>query len=196
MESLQSWLSLGYVESRQGLLYGPFTPIYGLGALVFASLFPALHSRPAEWIFVVTGAAGAVFEYLCSLVQEHLFGTISWEYSSIGLDWDGRTNLILALCWGGLGVFFGLVFYPWFARFLTEQPLRGKRTVSALLLLFFLSNGLLSAAALLRQDQRRDQLPAVTAAALFLDRAYPDEALDRIFPSMMVITPSPPPASP
>ncbi len=192
MESLQSWLNLGYVENRQGLLYGPFTPIYGLGALLFALVFPLLRNQPVGAVFFLTGALGAVFEYLCSLVQETAFGTISWEYSNIGLDWDGRTNLILALCWGGLGVFFVRFFYPRFSHFLPRQQRPGKRALTVLLVCFFLTNSLLSAAALVRQDQRRSDLPAIGAFAAFLDEAYPDEVLEATFPNMRVVTPSPP----
>ena len=25
----------GYFESRQGLIYGPFTPVYGIGAIIY-----------------------------------------------------------------------------------------------------------------------------------------------------------------
>ena len=192
MESLQSWISLGYVENRQGLLYGPFTPIYGLGALLFALVFPLLRSRPAGAVFLLTGALGALFEYLCSLIQETAFGTISWEYSDVGLDWNGRTNLILALCWGGLGVFFIQGFYPRFTRFLSRQRRPGKRALTLLLLCFFLTNSLLSAAALIRQDQRRSCRPAVSSVSLFLDRTYPDEVLEKTFPNMQVVTPPPP----
>lgn len=184
LESLQSLLELGYVQNRQGLLYGPFTPIYGLGALVFALCFPLLRRRGPLLVFAVTGAVGAVFEYLCSLVQESAFGTISWEYSHIGLDWDGRTNLILALCWGGLGVFFILRFYPAFSRFVSVQSLSGRRLLSGLLLVFFLGNGLLSAAALVRQEQRRQDLPAASAFSVFLDERYPDPVLEATFPNM------------
>ena len=192
MESLQSWLDLGYVENRQGLLYGPFTPIYGLGALLFAFLFPLLRHCPVGVVFLLTGAVGAVFEYLCSLVQETAFGTLSWDYSNIGLDWDGRTNLILALCWGGLGVFFVRFFYPLLTRFLIRQRRPGKRALTAFLLCFFLTNGFLSTAALVRQDQRRSDLPAVSAFSVFLDDVYPDVVLKEIFPNMTAVTPSPP----
>ena len=188
LESLQSLLELGYVENRQGLLYGPFTPIYGLGALLFALCFPLLRRCSPGFLLVVAGGLGAWFEYLCSLIQERAFGTISWEYSHIGLDLDGRTNLILALCWGGLGVFFTLCFYPAYRHFLSGQARRGKRLLTLVLLVFFLSNGLLSAAALVRQAQRRDNIPAFSPAALFLDRQYPDAVLDRTFPNMTVVS--------
>lgn len=190
LESLQSWMDLGYVENRQGLLYGPFTPIYGLGALLFALAFPVLRTRQAGLIFAVTGAAGALFEYLCSLFQETFFGTISWEYSNIGLDWHGRTNLILALCWGGLGVFFTLAFYPAFARCVDRQSRRGRRILTLLLLCFFLSNSLLSAAALVRQNQRRADVPAFSPVSTFLDLHFPDERLGETFPNMAAVSSS------
>ena len=58
-------------------------------------------------IFLVSAVVGALFEYVCSWVQEMAFGTVSWEYSNEPLNLNGRTSLSFAVMWGvfGLGVY-------------------------------------------------------------------------------------------
>lgn len=35
----------GYFESRQGLIYGPFTPVYGIGGIVYYIVFKLIKTR-------------------------------------------------------------------------------------------------------------------------------------------------------
>ncbi len=57
------------------------------------------------------------------------------------------------------------------------------------LVAFMLANSLVSGAAVLRQSQRREGLPAAYAWQQTLDEHFPDERLERIFPSMAVVEP-------
>lgn len=186
LESLDSALRLGYVQNRQGMLYGPFSPIYGVGALLFALAAPLLKNRPVPVLFLAAAFLGTAAEYGCALVQERAFGVRFWDYSGMGIDLHGRVNLILTLCWGTVGVYFLLWVWPAFVRFLDGQRRSGLRLVTAALLVFFLLDGGLSAAALARQEQRRQDLPAATAFGVFLDERYPDGRLEKTFPTMRV----------
>lgn len=38
-EMILVFFQKGYFESRQGLIYGPFTPVYGIGGIVILSIF-------------------------------------------------------------------------------------------------------------------------------------------------------------
>lgn len=38
VEMLWCYIRNGYFESRQGLLYGPFSPVYGIGCVIFTIL--------------------------------------------------------------------------------------------------------------------------------------------------------------
>ena len=172
---------------RQGLLYGPLAPVYGLGALLFALLYSLFRNRNELFSFVLLCAAGAVFEYLCSFMQEKLFGTVSWEYTGFGFDWDGRTNLVLALCWGALGLFMVKIGYPLFCRGLDKIPRGIQTAVSIMLLIFMIGNLFLSGAAIWRQAERREHVPPNGRFEVFLDKTYPDERLKKTFPNMKAV---------
>lgn len=68
----------GHFELRQGLLYCPLIPVYGVGAVIYELIVPKMKNTVE--VFVDTMFLGGVTEYICSYLQEVLFGTISWDY--------------------------------------------------------------------------------------------------------------------
>ena len=114
VEMLWCYLNEGFFESRQGLIYGPFSPVYGLGAVLFTLVMYRFKHSSSFIIFLVSAAVGALFEYVCSWVQEMAFGTVSWEYSNEPLNLNGRTSLSFAVMWGVLGLVFMKHVLPFF----------------------------------------------------------------------------------
>ena len=106
VEMLYCYLKHGRFESRKGVIYGPFSPVYGFGAIVFTILLYKLEHFNAFIIFIVSAVVGAIFEYICSFVQEKTIGTISWQYNKTPLNLGGRTSGLYALYWGVLGLIF------------------------------------------------------------------------------------------
>ena len=47
-------------------------------------------NRGAIWSFLGGFLVGSVVEYGCSWIQEALFGSRSWDYSSMPLNLNGR----------------------------------------------------------------------------------------------------------
>ena len=96
----------GYFESRQGLIYGSFIPVYGIGAIIYYLILNNIKKDNKIKIFFITAILGGITEYICSLVQEKVFGTISWDYSYIIFDINGRTSLLHCSYWGIAGILY------------------------------------------------------------------------------------------
>lgn len=47
-------LQKGYFESRQGLVYGPFTPVYGIGGIAYYTAFRFIKTRNKGKVFIIT----------------------------------------------------------------------------------------------------------------------------------------------
>ena len=184
MESAESWWSLGYVQNRQGLLFGPFTPVYGAGALAFGVCWPALKRKPWPQVFLATALLGAGLEYLWSWGQETIFGTVWWNYEHLPFHLGGRISLLFALCWGGLGVIFLKGIYPHLRRSWFSSHRRSRTLVAGVLLVLLAGDALCSGAVFYRQAQRRQEIPALSPVAVFLDEHYSDQELKDRFPSM------------
>lgn len=167
------------LEIRQGLIYGPFIQIYGMGAVAYYILISKI--KEPKKAFISGMVMGGSLEYLCSFFQEIFFGTISWDYSHLFMNLNGRTSLLYCVYWGIIAILYMKMIYPAFQKM---EPLIDKmsvRVVTVFFMLFMVFDITISCMAGNRQQERRQNIPADGAIDEFLDRAYPDELLDRIY---------------
>ncbi len=78
VETLWCMATWHKIESSTGLVLGPFNPVYGFGAVLMTICLYRFRHKRDLWIFLTGIVLGDAFEYLCSFVQEKLFGTVSW----------------------------------------------------------------------------------------------------------------------
>lgn len=167
------------LEIRQGLIYGPFIQIYGMGAVAYYILISNIQEpKKAFFAGVIMGSA---LEYLCSFFQEIFFGTISWDYSDLFMNLNGRTSLLYAVYWGIIAVAYLKIVYPAFQKMEPMIEKKSIRIVTVFFMLFMSFDITISCMAGSRQQERRQNVPANGAIDEFLDRVYPDELLDRIY---------------
>ena len=67
-------------------------------------------------VFLIGTVLGGAFEYLCSLFQEKVFGSISWDYSNHFLNINGRTTIPFAIVWGILCVLMIKIVLPYLSN--------------------------------------------------------------------------------
>ena len=104
LETLFVWLGSGVLMSRSSLLYGPFSIVWGLGALLMTLVLVPLSRRGPLVLFLGGAVLGGGFEYLASLFLERVFHRLFWNYAHLPLNLDGRTNLLYAAFWGVAGM--------------------------------------------------------------------------------------------
>lgn len=170
--------STGTLEwvSRRGLLYGPFSPVYGIGAVCIYLIF---YRTKLGWVkcFVYGALFGGVLEYILGWAQERLFGTISWDYSDYFLNIGGRTTIPYMLVWGALVAVFVQVVYPWIDKIYHKVKPRTMNVICTVLAVFLALDILISVAATARQSMRRAGNPADNVIEVFLDKYYDDERM-------------------
>lgn len=173
----------GYFESRQGLIYGPFTPVYGIGMVVYYLVLKSMDTHNKIEVFLVTMLLGGITEYICSFAQEKAFGTISWDYSHLCFNLNGRTSLLHCTYWGIAGVLYMTLISPRIVKFRNILNINqtSLKVVTSLVLVFMVFNITISCIAAERQTERRKNIQPTNRIDLFLDEYYPDEYMDRVF---------------
>lgn len=189
VETIWCLLKHHTIESRAGVIYGPFNPVYGFGAVAMTLVLERLKTRRDSWIFVGGMAIGGVFEWFCSFFQEAAFGTVSWEYSGTLFSLaGGRTNLVYMLFWGILCLLWVKILFPLLSSYIEKIPNRFGVALSWVLAVLLILDMGISCLAVDRQSERRSGETAQNRLDHFLDRAYPDEYLEKVYPNMMAVS--------
>lgn len=184
VEMMWCLITNGYLESRAGLVYGPFNLLYGAGAVVLTVCLYRFRNRGA-WISFLGGMlVGSVVEYLCSWGQEMLFGSRSWDYSHMPFNINGRICLLYSVFWGFLGVLWIKNLYPRMAQLILKIPNKSGKIATWVLTVFFLFNSVMSLAAVGRWAERVNSIPASNQFELFLDDHFPDQRMETIYANM------------
>ena len=178
-EMLYSTIFTRTLVIRKGLIYGPFIQIYGVGAVAYYLLISNV-KEPKE-AFTYGMIMGGILEYIGSFLQEILFGTISWDYRNMFFNLNGRTSLLYCFYWGIIAVAYLKIVYPWLKNI---EPLLHKLSVkifTVFLALFMTFDIGISCMAAARQEERRKDISPKNSLDEFIDKAYPDEYLDKIY---------------
>lgn len=190
METIVCLVQLGHFEVRQGVIYGPFIPVYGAGAVLFYLLVPKITGATTDnakeinsiKIFLYTMILGGLTEYLFSYAQECLFGTVSWEYGALRFNLNGRTSLLHCIYWGLGGILFIKWIYPHTEKWGQFENINKKAKIATIFFfIFMIFNMLISMLAGYRQLERTRNIEANTKLERFLDKHYPDSVMDIIF---------------
>lgn len=184
LETFWAFAEYGHFEFRVGLVYGPFIPIYGGGAVLITLGLYKLYKKSDIIVYIASGIIGAGFEYYCSYFQELFFGTVSWDYSNTRFNIDGRTNLMFALIWGFLGLVWVRYLYPMCSKMIEKIPKKIGNLATIALVIFMIFDSFMTCAALQRADERAKDIPATNVFAEYLDEHLDDDYLSLIFPHM------------
>ena len=184
IEMLWCLVKNGYIESRAGLVYGPFNLLYGVGAVVLTVCLYQYRNR-SEWVSFLGGiVVGSVVEYGCSWIQEFLFGTRSWDYSHLPFNLNGRICLLYSIFWGFLGVFWIKNVYPRMARFILKIPNKAGKIATWVMVIFFAINITMSSISVFRWSQRNEGIAPSNAFWETIDQRFPDERMEKIYANM------------
>ena len=182
------WCGLGDGQwmNRSSVLYGPFSFVWGLGAVVLTVTLQTLAKRDSFFVFAAGFFIGGTYEYMCSVFTELVFGTVFWDYSHMPLNIGGRTNVLFCFFWGVLAVFWIKGIYPQMSGLIEGFPALAGKVVTWVVVFLMVCNGLLTCAAMLRYNTRAVRPEPANAFEEFIDRQYGDRFMEHRWPNMIV----------
>ena len=178
-EVMLEYVHTGSIFSKQELIFGPFTVVYGMGAVIYTIV--ASRFKNMTVLFLITAFFGGVLEFLYSFFEEKFFGTISWDYTGLVSNIDGRTTILYSIGWGILGILYIKWIYPLISKFIESIPRKVAIPITWLAIIFMAFNIIITIFSSVRQYERRRNIPPKNSIDEFYDRYFPDEKLDKIY---------------
>lgn len=173
------------MTNRQGMLYGPFSPIYGAGFSIFVLLLGKNNEKHTILkTYLYSCLIGGVVEYLTSFIAEKCFGVTFWDYHDLFLNINGRTTIPFMLVWGLGGLAIMKVCYPLISKWLEKVPLRLGNIIFNVFFVLFTIDFVLTYSAFGRMALRDQGVKPYTFYGEFLDNTYSDEYMAAQFPVM------------
>ena len=148
IETIYHAVVFGGYQDRAGVLYGPFSPIYGFGAVLMTVALNRFHDKPIPIIFLVSAVIGGTFEYLTSWFMQFAFGIIAWDYTGTFLSIDGRTNFVFMCMWGVLGCVWVKYLLPRMLKIVNMIPWNWRYGVTTVCAALMIANGAMTLFAL------------------------------------------------
>lgn len=103
IETVYCYITTGVLESRKGLIIGPFCPVYGIGATFLIFLLNRFKNNKVK-LFIYGAIWGDLIEYIMSYGLEAMYGSKFWDYSYTSFHLNSRICLIYTIFWGSLSV--------------------------------------------------------------------------------------------
>lgn len=178
----------GQWQDRAGLLFGPFSPIYGCGAVLMTLFLNRFHKSNWLIIFLVAAVIGGAFEALTSLFMQYAFGAVAWDYSNMpGSLFGGRTSLPFMGCWGLLGVVWIKLLLPFMLRVVNFIPWNWRYVLTTVAACFILVDAVMTLQSLDCWYERLSGDPVDTPIQQFYDHEFNDAYMADRFQSMTIV---------
>lgn len=186
IETIFCRVTAGVWMSRSSVIYGPFSVVWGFGAVVLTMVLRKLKDKEDRYVFFSGCLIGGVYEYMCSVFTEIFFGTTFWDYSHMPFNIGGRTNLLYCVFWGLLSVVWIKLCYPQISRLISKIPPLTGKICTWVIVVFMICNGLISAMAMVRYTERKAGYAADNSMEVFLDENYKDNLIEWVWPNMKI----------
>ena len=186
----------GVYQDRAGLLYGPFSPIYGVGAVFMTVALNRFWRANPVIIFLVSAVIGGLFEAAVSWFMQVGFGAVAWDYSGstiFGLFPDpaaelfsGRTSTLFMCMWGALGFVWIKLCLPWLLKLINLIPWQARYSLTTLCAVLMLVNAVMTLQSLECWYQRESGLAPSSPVEEFYAEHYDDAYMANRFQSMTI----------
>ena len=176
----------GEYQDRAGMLFGPFSPIYGVGAVLMTIALNRFHDKPLPVIFLVSAVIGGAFEFFVSWFMETAFGAVAWDYTGTFLSIDGRTNGMFMAMWGMLGVLWIKALLPRMLDIVNLIPWKLRYTVTAIAAALMIANAIMTLQSLDCWYERLSGHDPETPIEEFYATYFDDDFMANRFESMTI----------
>ena len=184
LETVYMYTIYGVIESRVGLVWGPFSPLYGFGAVLLTAVLWPMRNEPVWKIFVISAAVGGMLEQLAGWGMETIMHAWSWSYLHFPdhiTQWVAWRFLIM---WGALGLVWCKLIMPEMLFRIGEATSRRRAIIVGFLTAFIILDIAITALCFYRAGKRQEGVPPQNPIEQYVDLHFGDEFISDTFENL------------
>lgn len=182
-EEILYFFQNGIWTNRQGLIYSPFSTLYGFGVAIYLIILgPNNINRGLIKTFIYATILGGTIEYVSGWILETLLNIKFWDYSNMILNINGKTTIPIMLIWGMIGTILLKILYPFLSKYIEKIPYKIGQPILIIVLILISFDILISYSAFIRMINRNRNESPKTFIGEFYDTVYNDEFMYKKFP--------------
>ncbi len=130
------------ILENRGFLYGPYVPIYGVGAVLIVLLLKRFKDKPIL-LFVLTMLVTGILEYIVGAYMLAIWHKRWWDYTGLFLNINGHVCLrsVLSFAIGGLALIY--LIEPFVNKINTKISIKKKNIIYTSIIIIMLIDLLL-----------------------------------------------------
>lgn len=192
IETVYGFITMGVLESRKGLIWGPFCPVYGVGAVILIVLLNNVDQKSYFKLFIYGILIGGAVEYLLSYGLEAVFGTRFWDYAYTNNDINGRICVTYSLFWGVLSIVIMRFVKPALDKLINQLSLKIKTPMEIVLFLFLCIDALVTVWAIRTYETRaikeyygeKMEYSNIPIIRKIEEEYFTNERMEKVFPNL------------
>lgn len=183
-EVIVSFFTDGRLESRAGFVIGPFSPLYGLGAVLITLALNPIRDRNVIAQFAAGALVGGVLEYFTGWFLETRYGIVAWSYIDQPFNFHGHTCLSMMALWGIIGIAWVWIALPLAVKLVERIPVEIRKPLTAVAFVFIMADSVLTLACLDSWFWRTAGYPIENPIQQFCATYFGDEFMRTRFETM------------
>jgi len=192
IETLYGYFTMGIWESRKGIIWGPFCPVYGVGAIFLILFLNHVDQKNYFKLFFYGALTGAAVEYILSYGLEAIYGARFWDYSYTKIHINGRICVIYSLFWGILAIGLMKWLKPLMDKLIDKINLKIKSSTEIGIFLFLVVDALVTVwainiyetRAVCEYYQEEMQYAKISWIRKIEEEHFSNERMKKIFPNL------------
>ncbi len=190
LEEAWMFITMGITESRVGLVWGPFSPLYGVGAVLLTVVTFQLRKAHAGGfvVFLVSMLVGGLLEQITGWGMETFMGAVSWDYIAGGVPgaitkWVAVPFLFF---WGLLGYIWYKFVMPNLLWALGRPTTKRKAVFVTLLSIYLILDIFMTIMCFDRRAERDAGIPPANAFEQWVDEHFSNAFMSERFQNMVI----------
>ncbi len=188
IETVFCFLTTGVIESRKGLIIGPFCPVYGVGAVIIICTLNRYKNSYIK-LFLYGSILGNIVEYILSYALDAIYGMRFWDYSYIAWNLNGRICIKYSIFWGILAIVLIKFIDPIISK--NIEKIKTSKKIDLAIFIFFIIDALITVWGITTYQNRIDAMYNNVYNEDILnnieEKIFSNDIMVKIFPNLRYI---------